>query len=384
MKLLIAGIDPGTTVGYALIDLNGNVVSIGSEKHLDLNALVAKVVKSGKVLVVGTDKAKLPGFVEKFANALGSRVVKPDSDLGSKEKQGLVKGYSADDDHQLDALAAAVFSLKKLRALLTKISSYVENYKKHEIADKLTSLVVLKGMSIKESSDLLEKPDKEESKIIAKVIEERKFEEKDFLKLYSKLNQVEKENSLLRQQNKKIKDEITNLEKPREKKKPYEKRFNELLKFREKRLFVLERELSAKETDIDVLKSEMNKLCYFLSTLNKNILLKKLDTLGNVEFEKKEKLLNIGKGDVLFVDDPNIISDKTIAKIKNKVSIIIYNKKLGKKVAELPFFFISSKKLDIKEDKYFAVVSREEFEQEKNKLDVLNKVIHDYKKERSG
>jgi predicted RNase H-like nuclease (RuvC/YqgF family) len=384
MKLLIAGIDPGTTVGYALIDLNGRLVDIGSEKHLDLNALIAKVVKIGKVLVVGTDKAKLPGFVDRFANALGSRVVKPDSDLGSKDKQGLVKGYEADDDHQFDALAAAIFSLKKLRGLFTKIESYVENYKKHKIADKLTSLVVLKGMSIKEASDLLEKPDKEESRIIAKVIEERKFEEKDFLKLYSKLKQIEKENSLLRQQNKKIKDEIINLEKPREKKKPYEKKFNELLKFREKRLFILERELSSKETDIEVLKSEMNKLCYFLSTLNKNILLKKLDNLGNIEFEKKETLLNIGKGDVLLVDDPNIISEKTMAKIKNKVSIIIYNKKPGKKVAELPFFFINSKKLDIKEDRYFAVLSREEFEEEKKKLDVLNKLIHDYKKERSG
>ena len=384
MKLLIAGIDPGTTVGYALIDLNGNAVSIGSEKHLDLNALIAKIVKIGRVLVVGTDKGKLPSFVEKFANALGSRIVKPDSDLGSKDKQELVKGYSADDDHQLDALAAAVFSFKKLRSLFAKIESFIETYGKQKTANKITELVVLKGMSIKEASDLLEKPDKEESKIIAKVIEQRKFEEKDFLRLYSKLKQIEKENSLLRHQNNKFKDEIRNLEKPREKKKPYEKKFNELLKFREKRVFILERELSAKEADIDALRSDMNKLCYFLSALDKNVLLKKLDNLGNVELEKKEKLLNIAKGDVLLVDDPNIISENTISKIKNKVFVIIYNNKPGKKVAELPFLFINSKKLDIKEDRYFAVVSKESFENEKSKLDVLTKVIHDYKKERSG
>ena len=382
-KLLIAGIDPGTTVGYALIDLHGNVVSIGSEKHLDLDSLVSKTVSIGKVIVVGTDKGKVPGFVEKFANALGARLVTPDHDLLSREKAELVKGYRG-DDHQLDSLAAALFSFKKLRTLLKKVEEYIENYDKQNIAAKLTDLVVSKGMSISKTVDILEKPDKEEEKIVAKAIRERKFEEKDFLKLYSKLKDIEKENYLLREQNRKIKQEIIDLEKPKEKKKPYEKRFNQLLRQRENRFFVLERELSSKDTEIDVLESEMNKLCYFLSSLNKNILLKKLDNLGNIELEKKEKLLKISKDDILLVDDPNIISDKAIEKIKTKVDIIVYNKKPGKKVSSLPFIFIDAKKLDIEENQYFAIVSKEEFEKEKSKVDVLSKVVEDYKKERLG
>ena len=382
-KLLIAGIDPGTTVGYALIDLHGNVVSIGSEKHLDLDSLVSKTVSIGKVIVVGTDKGKVPGFVEKFANALGARLVTQDHDLLSREKAELVKGYRG-DDHQLDSLAAALFSFKKLRTLLKKVEEYIENYDKQNIAAKLTDLVVSKGMSISKTVDILEKPDKEEEKIVAKAIRERKFEEKDFLKLYSKLKDIEKENYLLREQNRKIKQEIIDLEKPKEKKKPYEKRFNQLLRQRENRFFVLERELSSKDTEIDVLESEMNKLCYFLSSLNKNILLKKLDNLGNIELEKKEKLLKISKDDILLVDDPNIISDKAIEKIKTKVDIIVYNKKPGKKVSSLPFTLIDAKKLDIEENQYFAIVSKEEFEKEKSKVDVLSKVVEDYKKERLG
>ena len=382
-KLLIAGIDPGTTVGYAFIDLHGNVVSIGSEKHLDLDSLVSKTVSIGKVIVVGTDKGKVPGFVEKFANALGARLVTPDHDLLSREKAELVKGYRG-DDHQLDSLAAALFSFKKLRTLLKKVEEYIENYDKQNIAAKLTDLVVSKGMSISKTVDILEKPDKEEEKIVAKAIRERKFEEKDFLKLYSKLKDIEKENYLLREQNRKIKQEIIDLEKPKEKKKPYEKRFNQLLRQRENRFFVLERELSSKDTEIDVLESEMNKLCYFLSSLNKNILLKKLDNLGNIELEKKEKLLKISKDDILLVDDPNIISDKAIEKIKTKVDIIVYNKKPGKKVSSLPFTLIDAKKLDIEENQYFAIVSKEEFEKEKSKVDVLSKVVEDYKKERLG
>jgi predicted RNase H-like nuclease (RuvC/YqgF family) len=324
----------------------------------------------------------VPGFVEKFSNALGARLVKPDKDLLSKEKAELVKGYSG-DDHQLDSLAAALFSFKKLRTLLKKVEEYIENYDKQKIAAKLTDLVVSKGMSISKTVDLLEKPD-EEARVVAKAIRERKFEEKDFLKLYSKLKDIEKENYLLRQQNRKIKQEIIDLEKPKEKKKPYEKRFNQLLRQRENRFFVLERELSSKDTEIDVLESEMNKLCYFLSSLNKKVLLKKLSNLGNVEFEKKEKLLKISKDDVLLVDDPNIISDKAIDKIKDKVHVIVYNKKLGKKVSSLPFIFIDAKKLDVDENQYFAIVSRQDFEKEKSKVDVLNKVVEDYRKERLG
>ncbi|MBW2984520.1 DUF460 domain-containing protein [Candidatus Woesearchaeota archaeon] len=383
-KLLIAGIDPGITVGYALIGLDGNVVDLASEKHLDLNALIARVVRIGRVIVVGADKAKIPDFVERFANALGARLIKPDEDLGSMEKAKIIKGYDIGDTHQLDALAIAMFSLKKVRSLVKKVDDYIEHYDKHNIADKLMQLVVSKGMSISKAADLLEKPEKDESKIIAKVISERRFEEKDFLKLHSKLKDLEKENYLLRQQNKNVKEEMRSLEKPNERKKPYEKRFNQLLRQREKRFFALEKELNSKDTEIDVLESEMNKLCYFLSSLNKNILLKKLDNLGSVEFEKKERLLNISKDDILLVDDPNVISDKAIDKIKDAVHVIIYNKKPGKKVSSLPFIFIDSKKVDINEDKYFAVVSREEFEKEKAKLDVLNKVVEDYKKERLG
>ncbi|MFC1704879.1 DUF460 domain-containing protein [Nanoarchaeota archaeon] len=383
-KLLIAGIDPGITVGYALIDLDGNVVELVSEKHLDLDSLVARVVPMGKVILVGTDKAKIPSFVERFSNALGAKVIKPDEDMGSREKAEIIKGYDMGDTHQLDALAAAIFSLRKIRSLVKKVRDYIDNYDKQNIADKLMDFVVSKGMSIRDASYLLEKPEKEETRIVAKAIQTRKFEEKDFIKIYSKLKQIENENYLLRQHNRKLKDEITSLEKPRQKKKPYEKKFNEMLKFKEKSFFILERELSSKDTEIDVLKSDINKLCSFLSKVNKKILLKKLDTFSYLEFEKKEKLLGIDKDDILLVNDPNIISDKTMAKIKNKVHVIVCNKKPGRKITELPFIFIDAKNLDIDEDKYFAVTSKEDFEKEKGKTNILNKVVEDYKRERLG
>ncbi len=381
-KLLIAGIDPGTTVGYALIDLKGNIVSICSEKHLDFDSLVSKVVKFGLVLVVGTDKAKVPSFVEKFSAALGARIISPDEDLKSSDKADLTRGLGSGDDHQMDALAAALFSLKRLKPLLKKLDDFITNYGKQAISNRLIQLVVSKGMSIRIAAELLEKPDEEESRIISKAMNERRFEEKDFLRIYTKLKNVEKENYLIRQQNRRVREEAKNVEKPKEKKLPYEKTFNKLLRQREKRFFSLEREISSKDTEIDVLKSEITKLHKFLSNLSGKVLLKKLDNLGSVEFEKK--VLNISDGDVLLVDDPNMISDRVISAIKDVVHTIIFYKKPGKKVSSLPFAFIDSANLDITENEYFAIVPKEQVDRETGKADILNKVIEDYKRERSG
>lgn len=35
-ELLIVGIDPGTTVGYAILDIEGNLLILNSSKHLNL------------------------------------------------------------------------------------------------------------------------------------------------------------------------------------------------------------------------------------------------------------------------------------------------------------------------------------------------------------
>lgn len=86
-KLLIAGIDPGTTLGYALLDLNGNVVKINSSKQLDMSTLILEIIKEGKVIVIGTDKAKAPKFVEKTAAKIGARLIIPREDLTVEEKE---------------------------------------------------------------------------------------------------------------------------------------------------------------------------------------------------------------------------------------------------------------------------------------------------------
>ncbi|MBI2650244.1 DUF460 domain-containing protein [Candidatus Woesearchaeota archaeon] len=184
-KLLIVGIDPGTTTGYAVLDIEGNLLHLNSSKQLDLNMLISDAISLGKVVLVGTDKAKVPHLVEAFATKLGAKVVSPQEDLKVDEKRRMASNFNFNDEHQADALASALFAYRETKALLDKIDFFAEENKKYSIKDKIKELVIKKKISIKSAVSMLEKKD-EESKTIEKVIAERKLNEDDFLKLYGK------------------------------------------------------------------------------------------------------------------------------------------------------------------------------------------------------
>ena len=132
-QLLIVGIDPGTTLGYAAIDFEGNIINLNSEKNLDLSALISSLIKLGKPLIIAGDKEYNPDFIGKLAIKLGARIIAPDYDLKVNEKREITKEHKTKNQHEIDALASALFALKKTSSLLKKINIFVEHYKKENI-----------------------------------------------------------------------------------------------------------------------------------------------------------------------------------------------------------------------------------------------------------
>jgi predicted RNase H-like nuclease (RuvC/YqgF family) len=93
--------------------------------------------------------------------------------------------------------------------------------------------------------------------------------------------------------------------------------------------------------------------------------------------------LNIAKGDILFVKDPNVYNQKTIGMIKDKVNVIVcVNKPTKKTRDELLFSFVSADDMLIKEFSNFAIVKKERIDKLIDKSNVLNKIIEDYKSSR--
>lgn len=389
--MLIIGVDPGTTLGYAAIDFDGNLVKVHSEKNLDLSSLISELIKLGKVLIVASDKEYNPDFVNKLAVKIGARVISPDYDLKVIEKRDFVRDYETKNQHEVDALASALFALKKISPLLNKINIFVEHYNKEHIKQELIEFVVGKELNIRDAAEIIEEPEKQEIKIIKEVVEEKKLTEKDFLILYKKFKEARRDVSLLKEQNVKLKIQLTNLSKDYEymfkqiSKSQMDKKMQSLLEFKEKRIKFFDSELKKKQNEIKCMQGEITTLLYFLSRVNSSILLKKLDNLGLREFEKKKNILNIGEGDVLLVKDPDIFSEKAINEIKGKINIIIYKKPVSKNVeSRLPFIFINGSTLSIEEDEYFGVTSRKDFEKIKSSKGILHKILQDYREERSA
>ena len=250
----------------------------------------------------------------------------------------------------------------------------------------MIALVVKNDISLNYAMEILEQPETEENKIIKKVIEENKFD-KDFLKLYDKLKRLQRENSLIKQQNEKIKGHIRELERLNDYIKRKIKQLNpdrkaqEQLSFKEERIAFMNKELQTKDEKISSLQEEVDKLYNLMAGLSDNILIKKIKNLGWNEIENKNKILKINKGDVLLVEDPTIYSEKSLQFLKNKIDVVIYKNKVSTKIKN-EFVFINFNRLNIKEDRYFAIVERKELEKLRKEENVIDQIVTSYRKAR--
>ncbi len=380
-KLLIVGLDPGTTTGFAVLDIEGNLVHLDSSKQLGLNSLISESVKLGKAILVGTDKSKAPRLIEEFSTKLGARIASPKEDLKVDEKRKITDKLVFDDDHQGDALASALFAYKSAKPLLDKIDFFAKENKKISIKDRIKEIVITKQISIKSAVAIIEKKEYED-KVMEKVVAERKLDEKDYLRLYNKLKDYEAQLKHLRNYSNGLINRISELEKTKNKTSSA-KANKKTADFRENRIKSLENHIRVKDKELEHLRKLLRKFNNILANVNDHYILKKLDNLGVKEFDFKNRLLNIRKNDIILVDDPNIASEDVVEFLKERVFVIVNKKPVSRKIDNrLPFILIDSKNLNIDEDKYFGFVDKKQFESEKNKIDWVRKMVEDYRNEK--
>lgn len=157
-ELLIVGIDPGTTVGYAILDIEGNLLILNSSKHLKLNSLISTAIQSGQPLIIGCDVAPPPSFVHKFAVKTGSKLIYPEQDLKVREKKQLTKKFNTQikNNHQRAALSSALFAYKTIKPLLKKINRVLKKEQKQHLLKKVETLLIKKKIPIKKAITLSE------------------------------------------------------------------------------------------------------------------------------------------------------------------------------------------------------------------------------------
>ncbi|MFH1072519.1 MAG: DUF460 domain-containing protein [Nanoarchaeota archaeon] len=382
MHPLIIGIDPGTTTAYAVLDLSGNIITVSSSKALDIKNTLAELLNYGKPVVVGCDKAKVPWFVDKICRSFGARLAWPREDLKKEEKKALVReqDYRAGNTHELDALSSALFAFDKYKSLFIRIDRFLQEKNLKEYAEQLkVFLVQNEDINMNAALEYLVNKNRQKESRIKKRLHKGEFQEP-----YKKVRSMESIAELLKEkieglqeENKQLRQRIAKLEGKLKTRGKEQK--EQLLREKEARIISLSRQLETRNKELSALEHDKNALVDFFSSMDEDaVVLKKLKNLSSEEYTKKQ-FLNLHKGDILLIDNPNIANEKVVKSIRENVEIIICKEKPMKKIG---FIFLDASGFSIREQEHFALIQQQELNKALSQQDVLTRVLDDYRKER--
>ena len=105
---VLVGVDPGTTTAVAVVGLDGEVLDLLSTRTADTSEVIEWVVERGRPVVVAADVTPMPETVEKLRRSFDAAGWTPERDLPVDEKQHRTREEGYDNDHERDALAAAL------------------------------------------------------------------------------------------------------------------------------------------------------------------------------------------------------------------------------------------------------------------------------------
>lgn len=389
----IIGIDPGTTAAYAAIGLDGRVIKIDSAKELSLATIISEVMQFSSPLIVSTDKARTPSFVEEFARKVGAELAHPQDDMKKSEKKELLKQLVKSNEgkelaktklnaHEEDSLAAALFAYKKFFLRLQKIDRFVKYHNLENKREEFTKIALKEEINFSLIADMLNKKRPVE-KIIRNAVQEEKITKKDFLVLYEKLSSSKKDKQRLEEKIVKLKQQVRVLRRENKRldkrSQNFDRKVEGLFKFKEERLKLQQQNIRGKNRELDNQRQELNKLKKFINQTPTNNLLKKLQSLSQEEFSEKNDILSIKENDFLLVENPQIFSHKIISLLKGK-SVVIFSKEKIPKVIQNSFITANIKDKEIKsESDDFALIDKGVLEEKMSEEDVIGRVISEYK-----
>ena len=114
-RYLIVGIDPGTTTAVAAIDLDGNLMHLQSSRQMNMADVIESLYRTGKPLIIASDVQPMPYSVEKIRRAFSAVAYSPKQDTSVEMKMELTAPFQYGNDHERDALSAALDAYRQYR-----------------------------------------------------------------------------------------------------------------------------------------------------------------------------------------------------------------------------------------------------------------------------
>jgi hypothetical protein len=388
-RYTIIGIDPGTTTAVAAIDLNGNLIDVKSKKGWSPGDVLEFISGMGNPVVVATDKNNPPEYVLKIKAAFNAVLYTPKEDMSIEKKKNLTNRYKILNDHERDALAAAIDAFNsfknKLRNVEKRIPAGLDT-------DKVKAEII-KGTPLKDFlKEKVEKEEEKEKRVQQEEISREEIERRDRI-----IKELEEENRVLKKEIGELREEIERL---RAKivaisKEEHERvRRDNYVKTLEHEIRDLKRQLKARDETICELeeKIELIKKMKFLEFTGwKSV--KVLRKFTKDEIERVEKSFGFEEGDIVYIMDSSG-GGKVSAEMlcRRKIKAVIYENEMSHLASEVFDEYgiprIHSGEVEILSGEEMAVVNTRVFNEvyerklkdiKERRLDKLEKIIEDYR-----
>ncbi|APE94640.1 DUF460 domain-containing protein [Halodesulfurarchaeum formicicum] len=107
---VFVGVDPGTTTAVGIVDLDGEPLETWHSRTADMATVIEWIIERGRPVLVAADVTPIPETVEKIRRSFDAAAWTPTADLPVDEKLHRTRNAATANDHERDALAAALFA----------------------------------------------------------------------------------------------------------------------------------------------------------------------------------------------------------------------------------------------------------------------------------
>lgn len=372
--LIFAGIDPGSTVGYCILDTQGNIIELGSKKEFSANFLVKFLSSIGTVLVVASDKKRTPYFVRTIATKLGAVCFSTKEDIAVKEKIRVTKHLQYKNSHERDAAASVLLAYENYKSKINEIGRFLQSANREEISEHFIEIGIKHPKyNYKQIIEMID----EESKLQIRKSPVEVIKQEPNRNIINNIlrqnNQLTKENLRLRQENRILMNRINKLanwEKPKT-----DKDLVKIMVFKEKRFHSLQESYQELEKTNRNLKKELDKVINY--SLQKDYIF--IDYLADLT--KIPQTLS----EIVVVGDINIYSLHALDTLSKVDLILISLKKINQKTRSIlgkkpTLIYWEDLFFDIVSDK--AVIKRSDLDNNLQNMNNIDEILAEYKKQR--
>ncbi|AIY89753.1 DUF460 domain-containing protein [Geoglobus acetivorans] len=389
-KYTIVGIDPGTTVGVAVLDLNGHVISVKSKKGWSYSEVTEFILSHGKPVIIATDKKNAPEYVQKMRASFNCTLYTPKEDLPVEKKKVLTSLYQPFNDHERDALASAIDAFNAYKNKFRNIEKRIpEGFDFEEI-----KAGIIKGMSLK---SLIEKSELQEQ---SKERAEPRFNLEEIKKRDRLIAELREENRRLSTQIRELKKEIERLQDRIHKIASEEyRKVRELnhIKSLEGEIKTLKKVIADKDRTIRELENKIEELrsIKYLEFRGWKAI-KTLRKFTREEIEKLISTIGLDEGEVVYISDAGG-GGKSAAEllVNRKIKAVLFSGEMSHYAKEVfdrsKIPIIDLERLETKQFEDFILVRADRLDEEvqnaieeieKRTLNRLEEMILDYRNRR--